>query len=83
VVCGLFFGGQEHSGSSRHSSRSASEFAVAVDVARSTISRSGDAAGDRLQALGLLEESDETAMKDSTRCSQYYKQKTEFLFCID
>jgi len=56
---------------------------VAVDVARSTISRSGDAAGDRLQALGLLEESDETAMKDSTRCSQYYKQKTEFLFCID
>jgi hypothetical protein len=32
---------------------------AAADVARSTISRNGTAAGDRLQALGLLEQTDE------------------------
>ena len=47
----LFFGGQEHSRSSRHSSRLTTEFAAAADVARSTISRSGDTAGDRLHSV--------------------------------
>jgi len=38
---------------------STGDLADAAGVARSTISRNGEAAGDRLQALGLLEETDE------------------------
>ena len=38
---------------------STTELTEAADVARSTISRNGTAAGDRLQALGLLEQADD------------------------
>ena len=38
---------------------STTELEDAADIARSTISRDGEAAGDRLQALGLLEQTDE------------------------
>jgi len=38
---------------------STGDLADAAGVARSTISRNGEAAGDRLQALGLLEQTDE------------------------
>jgi DNA-binding transcriptional ArsR family regulator len=37
---------------------STTELAEAADIARSTIARGGEAAGDRLQALGLLEQTD-------------------------
>jgi hypothetical protein len=38
---------------------STTELAEAADIARSTIARGGEAAGDRLQALGLLEQTDD------------------------
>jgi hypothetical protein len=38
---------------------STTELAEAADIARSTIARGGEAAGDRLQALGLIEHTDD------------------------